>query len=81
MVKYTHVRTIQGIGDTPVALVYESKSYVHIEIASAFDAYFWAPALVFATMFEVTEVITMYVHASCTLPTRCTSVALRLKGI
>ena len=36
--------------------------------------YFWAPALEFSTLLEVTEAGTILVHASCTRPTRCTPV-------
>ena len=40
--------------------------------------YFWAPALEFSTLLEVTEAGTIHVHArcSCTRPTRCTPVLL-----
>ena len=36
--------------------------------------------LEFSTLLEVTEAVTLYVHASCTWPTRCTHVALEFKG-
>ena len=42
--------------------------------------YFWAPALEFSTLLEVTEAGTILVHASCTRPTRCTPVLLGFKG-
>ena len=32
------------------------------------------PALEFSTLLEVTEAVTILVHASCTRPTRCTPV-------
>ena len=32
--------------------------------------YFWAPALEFSTLLEVTEAGTIHVHASCTRPTK-----------
>ena len=44
-------------------------------------AYFWAPALEFSTLLEVTEAGTIHVHASCTRPTRCTPVLLGFKGV
>ena len=43
--------------------------------------YFWAPALEFSTLLEVTEAGTILVHASCTRPTRCTPVLLGFKGV
>ena len=43
--------------------------------------YFWAPALEFSTLLEVTEAGTIHVHASCTRPTRCTPVLLGFKGV
>ena len=43
--------------------------------------YFWAPALEFSTLLEVTEAGTIHVHASCTRPTRCTPVILGFKGV
>ena len=45
-----------------------------------FDTYFGAKALEFSTLLEVTEVVTMYVHASCKLPARCSSFDLGLEG-
>ena len=44
-------------------------------------AYFWAPALQFSTLLEVTKAGTIHVHASCTRPTRCTPVLLGFKGV
>ena len=43
--------------------------------------YFWAPALEFSTLLELTEAGTILVHASCTRPTRCTPVLLGFKGV
>ena len=45
------------------------------------ENYFWAPALEFSTLLEVTEAGTIHVHASCTRPTRCTPVLLGFKGV
>ena len=42
--------------------------------------YFWAPALEFSTLLEVTEAGTILVHASCTRPTRCTPFFWVLRG-
>ena len=42
--------------------------------------YFWAPALEFSTLLEVTEAGTIHVHG-CTRPTRCTPVLLGFKGV
>ena len=42
--------------------------------------YFWAPALEFSTLLEVTEAGTIHVHASCTRPTRCTPFFWVLRG-
>ena len=36
--------------------------------------FFGGPALEFSTLLEVTEAGTIHVHASCTMPTRCTPV-------
>ena len=42
--------------------------------------YFWAPALEFSTLLEVTEAGTILVHASCTRPTRCPPFFWVLRG-
>ena len=42
---------------------------------------FWAPALEFSTLLQVTEASTIHVHASCTRPSRCTPVLFGFKGV
>ena len=42
--------------------------------------YTYTAELKFSTLLEVTEAITMYVHANCTWPTRCSPVALGFQG-
>ena len=81
MVLYTLTSAVQGL----LYFGFEEGemggggSYVHIITASVCDMYYEALDLEFSTLLEVTEAVTLYVHASCTWPTRCTHVALEFK--